>query len=306
MQNVRYIYIQGAVLLALTMSGSYECLAGTNPWETLPTRVLEIEGGEVAFQSVVLVDTRKKLVNPYFQDYPTKYILSATNENDFPIWVQAEWRVPGKKPAAVFGKIEPSEYSEIFLNIKKIKWDSPIPVDVTIYADEAKSHKLGGRVVTLRFGEEEKDIILQSAKKVNSLSEKNAFAFGKKVWSPMIPGFQEMVGESKPVPGTNADKKLSHDIKLLLWKNQSRRHWDCTHEILGARLFDTKKSMKYVNLPAKGKRLIEEGRARGDVSFEEWQIKSCDIVSTYLVLMGKSPQGGTDVMAAKLSDNKVQ
>lgn len=299
--------IFGLALVALSsFFWSYAVFgAGSNPWEFLPTRVLEIEGGSVSFQSAVIVDTRQQLTNVLFQDYPTKYILPTTNESDFPIWVEAEWRVPETKPFSSFGKLEPKEYGAFFVKTKEVLWSTPIPIGVTIYANEDKKRKLGGRDVVLLFrGDgEEKSAFLKAAEEINSLSEKTAIAHGKKARMPVLPGFQEMVDISKPVPGTAADKKLTEDIKLLLWKNQSQRHWDCAHEVLGARLYDPKELEKFGNLPDKEKQLIEKGRARGDITFEEWRIKSCNSVASYIVLMGKSQKGGTDVMAVKVSES---
>ncbi len=279
--------------------------ADSNPWKFLPTRVLEIEGGTVSFQSAVIVDSRQQITNLLFQDYPTKYILPTTNESNFSIWVEAEWRVPGEKPFASFGKLEPKEYGAFFVKIKEVAWNTAIPVGVASSADEGMKHKLGGRDVVLLFREEgeEKGAFLESAKKINTMSEKNAIAHGKKAWIPVLPGFQEMIDISKPVLGTAADKKLTEDIRLLLWKDQSRHHWDCTHEVLDARQFDPKETTKFKNLPDKDKQIIEEGRVRGDIAFEEWRIKSCSSIASYLVLMGKSQKGGTDVMAVKISES---
>ena len=306
MKNDRNLLRPAAVLLVLSLWTASAFGVDANQWGFLPTRILEIEGGAVAFKSVVVVDTRNQLDNPLFQDYPTKYILPTTNESDFPVWVEAEWRAPGEKPFIAFGKIDPGHNVEIFVKVNQGAWGTPIPVGITIYADEGKSRKLGGRDVVLQFGEEEKDMFLQSAKQLNSTSEKFAIANGKKAWIPLLPGFQEMLDVSKPVPGTDADKTLTEDIKLLLWKNQSRHHWDCTHEILGAQQFDPKMTAKFQNMPAKDKQLIEEGQARGDVAFEEWQIKSCGSVSTYLVLMGKSSKEGVNIMAVKIQDDALQ
>ncbi len=305
MKKAREIF--GFALLALSsFSWPYAVFgAGSNPWEVLPTRVLDIEGGSVSFQSAVIVDAGQQLTNPLFQDYPTKYILPTTNDSDSPVWVEAEWRVPGTKPFASFGKLEPKEYGEFFVKTKDVVWNTPIPVAITIYADEDKRRKLGGRDVILLFQEEEEEkaAFLKAAKEINSLSEKIAIAHGKKARMPVLPGFQEMVDISKPVPGTAADKKLTEDVKLLLWKYQSRRYWDCAHEVLGARQYNPKEKTSFKNLPDNDKQIIEAGRARGDIAFEEWRIKSCDSIATYLVLMGKSPKGGTDLMAVKVGEN---
>ncbi|MFZ2649281.1 MAG: hypothetical protein WA210_04145 [Burkholderiaceae bacterium] len=279
--------------------------ASSSPWSFLPARALEIEGGAVSFQGAVIVDTRQELRNPLFQDYPTNYILPVTNESDFPVWVEIEWRVPGEQPFPSSGKLEPKEYGVFFVRAKSIQWNTPIPVSVAIYADKDKRMKLGGRDVVLLFREDakEKEAFLASAGKVNSVPEKMAIAHGKKAWMPVLPGFQEMIDMSKPVPGTAADTKLAEDIRLALWKSQSRRHWDCGHEILDAQRRDPGEVAKGESLSTRDQQILVAARARGDIAFEEWRIKSCSTISTYLVLLGKSPQGGTDVVAVKIKDS---
>lgn len=306
MNKTRRLLRLATLALSLFSSTGVSVAASPNPWRFLPTRILEVEGGAVVFQSAVIVDTRQRLSNILFQDYPLKYILPATNASEFPVWVEAVWRAPGEKPFSSFGKLSPDEYGTFFISVKEVSWNTPIPVTVTVYADEHKKRKLGGRDVVLLFREdgEEKAAFLESAKTINTVAEKNAIAHGsKKAWIPLLPGFQEMVDMSKPVPGTGADKKLTEDIRLLLWTNQSRRHWDCTHEVLGAQRINPGESAKFENLTGKDKQFVEERRARGDISFEEWRIKSCSSIATYLVLMGKSPKGGTDLMAVKVGEN---
>ncbi len=303
MKHAHYLFAPTALILTLFFLAATAFGEESSPWSFLPARVLEIKGGAIAFQSAVIVDTRRLLENPMFQDYPTKYILPTTNESDFPIWIEVEWRVPGEEPFVSFGELKPNHYGVFYRKIKDIVWNTPISVRATIYADENKTDPLGTRDVVLQFqGGKDKELFMQTAKEVNRMATKIGAALRGKVEMPLLPGFQEM-DLSKPVRGTAADKKLTEDIQLLLWKNQSRQYWDCTHEILGAQKFVPGKTAKFENLTAKDKNLIEEGLARGDISFEKWQIKSCDNVSTYLLLMGSSPTGGTDLVAIKIEEN---
>lgn len=305
MKHAKLQYRFAVLALCLFNVTGVAAAAELNYWNFLPTRVLDIEGGSVSFQSAVIVDTRGQLANPALQSYPTKYILSVTNESASPIWVKAEWRVPGEKPFPSSGKLSVNEFGVFFVKIKKVLWNTPIPIKVTIYADEKNTRKLGDRDISLLFREEpeEKAAFLESAKRVNTVMEKMAFAQGKAPWIPVLPGFQEMVDMSKPVPGTAADEKLTEDIRLLLWKNQSRSYWDCEHEVLGAHIIDPADTEQFETLGEDDKQRINEGRTRGDISFEEWRVKSCNSIASYLVLMGRDVEnGGTDVMAVKISD----
>ncbi len=126
-------------------------------------------------------------------------------------------------------------------------------------------------------------------------------AHGGEIQMPLLPGFQEM-DLSDAVPGTMADAKLMEDIQLLLWKIQSKDHWDCTHVVQGAKQYDPNDAPNFENMSEEGKTLIEKGQERADIRFEVWQIESCDSISKYLVLMGKLPTGGTDLMAVKLGE----
>lgn len=307
MKNLRRTVTRPGLIFTAAVAFTFSCLPlaalsqGSNPWRFLPMRVLEIEGGSIAFQSAAIVDTRQRLASPMFQDFPTHYILPVTNDSDFPVWIDIEWRVPSEKPFASSGKVDAKKSGVFFVKIKEVAWDSPIPVAAAVYADQARSRKLGGRDVVLQFRGDEanKKAFLESAAKVNTMSEKMAILSGsKKGWLPLMPGFQEMIGQSKPVAGTAADAELTEDIRLLLWKLQSKSHWDCTHEILGAA--DLADATNLEKLSDRGKQLVEAGRARGEFAFEEWKIKSCDDISSYLVGTRRSPQGGTDVVATKM------
>jgi hypothetical protein len=290
----------GRTLVILLACGwaTHSSAEETNPWEFLPARVLQIEGGLVAFRGAVIVDTTQ--APSAFAKYPTKYILPVTNETAIPIWIDAEWRVPKQKPFRSSGKLDPGEFGSFYIEVKEVAWNTPNPVQTTIYADANRSRKLGEREVVLQFGEgPDKDAFVKMAKDVNSMSAKFAGASGNERQMPLLGGFQEMA-ESGPVAGTSADDTLNHDIRLLLWRNESLHHWDCGHEVLGASAFDPQTSKELAALPAEQRQLVETGLTSGELKAEQWQIKSCDTTTSYLVMMGKSPKGGTDVMAVPL------
>lgn len=302
-KQMSLLYVRILLLIPLVFLWATPSLGEDgNPWVFLPTRLMEIEGGTVSIQSALIVDTRQTQQNPVLQKYPTKYILPLTNESHSRIWVEVEWHIPKKKAFTHFGKLEPGAYGMFYANIKNPVWDTPVRVNAKVFSDEEKTRQIGGREIVLEFeGDEDKDQFMEFRKNVNKMSTRTSHAHGGEVQMPLLPGFQEM-DLSDAVPGTMADAKLMEDIQLLLWKIQSKDHWDCTHVVQGAKQYDPNDTQNFEDMSEEGKTLIEEGQERGDVRFEEWQIKSCDSISTYLVLMGKSPTGGTDLMAVNLGE----
>jgi len=188
-------------VLLVSMWSASAIGAETNPWIFLPTQALEIKGGRVTFQSALIVDTRRPLNNPMFQDYPTKYILPVTNESRKPIWVEAEWRVPGEDPYISFGKLKPAQFGEFYWKVEDIAWNIPIPVRAMIFGDENKSDLLGSRDIVLQFPEGEgKELFLQKAKEVNSVVSKMGDAHGSEVEMPLLAGF-ELAEPLQPAEG---------------------------------------------------------------------------------------------------------
>lgn len=287
-----------AAVIAAGLATAVSFAQESDPWGFLPARVLEIEGGLVAFRGAVIVDT-SETPSPLVK-YPTKYILPVTNEAEFPIWVDVEWQVPGQKPFKSAGNLDPGKFGAFFVKTKEVAWNTPIPVQTTIYADAAKTRKVGGREVALFFGDgPDKDAFLKLSKETNTVLGRMADASRNDRQMPLLVGFQEMA-ESGAVPGTSVDDTLNHDIRLLLWRHESRHHWDCAHDILGAAAFDPQGSTEFAALPEDQRQRVLSDVARGDTKLETWQVKSCDMTTPYLLIMSKSPQGGTDVMAVPL------
>jgi len=271
-----------------------------NPYASLPTRVLEIEGGTIEFQGVLILDTRD------MDRLPLKYVLAISNANDFPVWVQVDWRAPGEAPFSGSVKFEPKSYREAFLKIRKVAWNAPIPVKVTIYADEKKSRALGGREVTLLFREGREAF----ERKTKEISSSHFRILGQ---LPTLEGFQEM-NMWAPTPGTAASRPVAAYIKREIWANQSRHHWDCSHEIVGVRAGVPRTSIRSADyssherpLIAEEKQFLEEVAARDDGTFEEWQVKSCDSVRTYLVVMRRTSTEDTrDLLILRKPETAAQ
>ena len=183
-----FFIIQGCVV---TPNNKATSANKTNPWRFLPTRVLNIDGGSVEFQSALIVDARQPLKNPMFQDYQTKYILPTTNKSNHPIWIEVEWRVPGEKPFVSFGKLKPNQFGEFYWKVEDIVWNTPIPVKVEIYADEDKAKVLGMDDIVLQFpeGKDKKQFTLKAAE-VNSVTSKMGSAHGNVAEMPLISGFE--------------------------------------------------------------------------------------------------------------------
>jgi len=196
LKNYRYL-ITGLLVFLIAACGSTaikksdSTVGRSNPWLFLPTHELKIEGGNVTFQSALIVDGRRPLKNPWFQDYPTKYILPTTNKSNFPIWVEVEWRVPGEEPFVSFGRLKSKQFGEFYWKVKDTVWNTHIPVKVKIYADENKINLLGMKDLALQFPEgKDKEQFLLKAKEVNSITSKVGGANGHKVEMPLLSGFE--------------------------------------------------------------------------------------------------------------------
>jgi hypothetical protein len=286
-----------AILLAVAAAPPLR--ANENLWTFLPTRVLEVDGRSITFQAAVILETRQPLTNPLLQKYPTRYLLVATNESSDPLWIEAEWRVPGEKPFASVGKLEPGAFGEFHANVKKIAWNTPIPVAISVFADQSKRRRLGGRDVVLSFSEEDRVAFEASANEINSrggrLSAATRGLPGAKL--PLVPGFQEM-DLTKAVPGTKADAPRVEEAKLQIWKFQSRRHWDCSHDVSGARELDPSQSAVWERLPIDVRGRLEAARTSGPKTLELWDVTSCQSTATYLVAWVEgSPKGATVIVA---------
>lgn len=262
--------------------------ADDDPFFTCPGRVFDIDGGGlVEVVGGVIWDNRTAAALD--ERSLLRYMLVIYNRSHFPIWVQCEWSPPGQGPFSATAPMKPNERRECFVKIKKeVTWNAPIPARLTIFGDEQKARKLGGHDVVLRFdsGREqfEADIAKVRTGRLRIIGAD----------TPVLSGFQEM-DLAKSVAGTKVDERFVKFVKLWLSQQESRLHWDCTHEVVGVRTIAAGEPLSLDRMTQHGKRIsastrqsMEENRAH-DATVEEWQVRSCDEVSTYVVVfLGKT------------------
>jgi hypothetical protein len=176
--------------------------------------------------------------------------------------------------------------------------DAPINIRIAVFADEARTRHLGSEETFLLFTNAERETFL-----------KTAFREGR---NTLMTGWPEMGHPDQNVPGTLADAELQTDIQLLLWKEESKQHRDCTHESSRAEPAPADSSSIIAAMLAgdsaaatSARNLLERSRDTGQtglVRLERWYVRSCDALTAYEVLLLASPGGGTDIIVRQAGE----
>ena len=267
----------------------------------LPTRAFVVEGGSIALQAFVTPKRGKRPGLSGESRYPTVYMLIVGNETGDPVWASMEWQFPGEawKSGGRF-KIDSGEVMPFMQERFGVIADTAINVRISVYSDKKLTKRVGSEETFLLFPRSERDEFLR----VNSSQERNA----------LMTGWPEMGRPATEVPGSLADAELQADIQLLIWKEESKEHRDCTHEALRAEAapLDTSAVVRSMMAQAQAVRVTRaeqaarQGRrvpadtARVAVRLGRWFMRSCDALTTYLALLLPAPGGGTDVVLRRL------
>jgi hypothetical protein len=261
--------------------------ADGDPFSDLPARAFVVQGGVVAVRGGVTRNWEVEGSLPFGKlRYPTRYFAHVTNETPAPIFVDAELTLPKKDPSRT--------YSEVILPGKSwIFWwsgldvvvDQSLPLRIGVYADKHHGQELGREQTALYFEAEERKTFLES--------------FTQRGGVAMLSGWREMRRFLQSVPETVADAELARDVHLLIWKEESKRHRDCEHQVLEARDDPPEQSAYLARYPEEVRTQIAELHGKDRARTEVWRVKSCEAVSDYAVWMLSSPGGGTDILAGK-------
>ena len=294
-----------SVLLAFLLVSAWivpsDSEASENPWAFLPTRAAPAEGGSITFQAGARCERDTKQFHMLFRRHPLQYFLVVTNESKSPIWVTAELQLPEEKTQKFEGDLAPQKNGIFFWRSTGLAAGKPIPLRISIHADAARTRVVTVKDTSMTFPERDKESFEGAIYDAMSKAQ-----FSNQRQCPVISGWQDMKNFEAAVPGSAADAKLQSDIKLLLWKEQSRDNWECTHEILKAEPLSSPSDAFAAGWPDDLKARVEKARAEGGAIFEKWAIKSCDASAVYEVMMMKSGKGGTNVLARKVSEVEVK
>jgi hypothetical protein len=256
----------------------------------LPTRAFLVQGGSIALQAGVM---RNPDIQPLpigkFR-YPTRYFITVMNETAVPVWVDVEWQFPEEKPKTWKGKrLESGRSFATWRTAFSVMEDQPIHLRFAVYSDEAHTTQIGAEDTFMRFAKSEKEAFLKN--------------FSRSQGLPLISGWPELGAFADSVPGTLADSRLQGDIQLLVWKEESKLHRDCTHEMLGAEATPLDGSallttMRRTDSVAAAQLLLraQDPAAEHPVRLERWRVRSCETITTYEVLFSAAAGGGTDLL----------
>jgi hypothetical protein len=261
--------------------------AGTTVWASgaLPTRAIAFEGGLIAVEGGVMRDPSRTAGIVGKMRYPTIYFVNLRNETAAPVWAEVSLNVPGKKPKSDFGLVKAGGDSLWRWPAYDAEWDTAIPIEISVYADEARARELATRRMNLYFDASEKELL-----------HKPPQVAGGKTTTVLISGWHEMDLSRCAVEGSAADRALQSDVCLSLWKNESIGHLDCDHQIVRAEPLAADQSALLAAQPEDFRTSAEAFRSRGALIMEKWTVKSCEVETPYEVMLIKAPQGGTDIM----------
>jgi len=265
----------------------------------LPTRAFVVEGGAIALQAFVAPNRDERPGAAGDARYPTGYFLIVRNEAVHTVWASVDWRFPGEEWKS--GKPDKLNAGDCIVSLQNrlgVVADTSIQVRIAVYGDKKRARTLAVEATSLRFSAAEREQFLE------------AYAAGG---NSLMTGWPEMGRPATDVPGTMADGDLQTDIQLLIWKEESKAHRDCTHEALRAEAtpLDTSAVVRAMLAEAQAGRARRAERAarqnqrrdtaQAEVRLERWFMKSCDALTTYLALLVPTRDiGGADVVIRRL------
>jgi hypothetical protein len=259
----------------------------------LPERALAIPGGVIAVQGGVMRDPERPTLPFGKLRYPTRYIALLLNETQTPVWIEIDLQLPDKKKKTQpgFGPIPGGKSWMWWWSSFGVAWDEPIPLKITIYADEGRRTKLAS---------EETSLFFESADKKEFLSDAPAVGRGQ-VAVRMLTGWREIHKSDCRAEGSVADATLRWDVCLKIWKLESVDRHECRHEIASAERLAADLARPPTQASDELGSKIEKFKEKGLLVVEKWSVKSCDAVVPYEVMMLKSPEGGADFLVFPLS-----
>lgn len=102
------------------------------------------------------------------------------------------------------------------------------------------------------------------------------------------------------VPGSAADSHLQADIRAALDRLEGNARPDCALRVQAAESCPIGQSVRYARMSEDEKKSLERALRQDLLHVETWHATSCGEPVDYEVLLLRSPQGGTDIMAERL------
>lgn len=246
-------------------------------------RAINVGSGFVGLQAGVMSRPVQRVP---FRGLPVSYWVTVRNETDAPLVAVARLSykdTPTEKWVKVFpGKVKPLNWDTF-----GVEADHEMPLEVVFYADDQRTRPLATEKTSLAFPASEL-AVLKSIRDPTS--------------SPMVVvgGWNEMTSQTSDVATSKADSELQTDIIWTLYREESRSHHDCKHSVVDASTQTYQAADLPAMVPGIKSEAVESLRKR-DGALEIWRVKSCEEVTAYRVLMFAAPDGGTDILVARMA-----
>ncbi len=245
----------------------------------LPSRAFEVKGGSIEMQGGLLG----------FRDQVMLFMV-VTNRTGQTVWTEVAFRLPGgDERLQELKKISSGRWP-----VPNVAWDTQYPFTVSVFKDKERKKALGT--------EESFFFFEGGADRAGFEDLRAKLPPGK---ASAINGFRELTTTSlsAAVTRTAATSQLQVDITRRLFTEESKSHKECQHGVLKAEPYgENDRSLIIAEMGKRAQELEGKLRAKGDMLVEKWFVKSCNIVSTYEVLLTRSPAGGTDILVKKIAE----
>ncbi len=252
------------------------------PTPQLPARAFDIESGTVWVQGGVIFGPQDQVM----------LVMDLQNKTQRRIWAEVEFQLPETGEfVQAFEKVKGEDTTRYGWPIDSIAWNTEYPFRISVFDDRKRRTPIGTEESFYYFDEDEREWVEAGLQALR----------GEQV--VLVVGFRELTldGLTAEVPGSLAERGLRRDIVLSLFSEESKLHKECEHTALKAEQYgENDRSLITAEMGKEAQELEGRLRPRGDMFVEKWYVESCNMVSTYEVLLTRSPEGGTDIMVKKI------
>ena len=126
---------------------------------SFPTRTFKVEGGSIALQAIAMQNPGARPNS----SFPSIYMIKIRNETKIPLWFTVVWTFPTNNVAKKKSKqIGPWESYALHRKTTGIVADKKILYSVSVFTDEARTHKIGEENSFMYFNLHEVEVYRKS------------------------------------------------------------------------------------------------------------------------------------------------
>jgi hypothetical protein len=183
-----------------------------SPEDRLQVKKLEVQGGAIVAVAGLLISPQimKPLFNPPMiisDQIQVGAVIRIVNRTPNTVWIEYQVRVPGTTKPDMESKELKSNY-RIWHSWKldEVKWSTPYPVIISVFADKKRTKPLGTLTSSLIFGGSDSDLLVKAKEVAKERAHSNApvrvFISGwpEKATPEEIAAVRKERAEENPVP----------------------------------------------------------------------------------------------------------